>query len=38
MLDKGLLEPSAEHIADFLFNSKGLSKTSIGEYLGEKWV
>ncbi|OQR80222.1 cytohesin-2-like [Tropilaelaps mercedesae] len=31
-----LLEKTPEAIADFLFNGEGLSKKSIGDYLGEK--
>lgn len=32
------LEKTPEAVADFLFNGEGLSKKSIGDYLGEKEV
>lgn len=33
-----LLEKTPEAVANFLFNGEGLSKKSIGDYLGEKEV
>ncbi|XP_003737455.1 cytohesin-2 [Galendromus occidentalis] len=36
LIDTGLVEKTPEAVADFLFNGEGLSKKSIGDYLGEK--
>ncbi|XP_022709060.1 cytohesin-1-like isoform X2 [Varroa jacobsoni] len=36
LIDFGQLEKTPEAVADFLFNGEGLSKKSIGDYLGEK--
>ena len=34
--DQGLLEMTAESVAEFLFKTENLSKKAIGDYLGEK--
>ncbi|KHJ41836.1 Sec7 domain protein [Trichuris suis] len=36
LIEHGLLGETPEQVAEFLFKAEGLSKTSIGEYLGER--
>ena len=36
LVTNGLLNDTAEDVAAFLFEGEGLSKTQIGNYLGEK--
>jgi len=36
LVSHGLLTNTAEDVAQFLYKGKGLSKTVIGDYLGEK--
>ncbi len=36
LIDNNLVENTPEMVASFLYNSEGLNKTSICEYLGEK--
>lgn len=36
LIEFGFLEKTPESVAEFLFNGEGLSKKSIGDYLGEK--
>jgi Sec7-like guanine-nucleotide exchange factor len=38
LLENSLIENTPDAIAQFLFSGEGLNKTSIGNYLGEKWV
>ena len=38
LMDKGMLQKEPISVASFLFQGVALSKTSIGEYLGERWV
>ncbi|VEN49180.1 unnamed protein product, partial [Callosobruchus maculatus] len=36
LIEKGLLQHTAESVAQFLHKGEGLNKTAIGDYLGEK--
>lgn len=36
LIENGLVENTPEAVASFLYNSEGLTKTAIGEYMGEK--
>lgn len=36
LIEKGLLQQTAESVAQFLHKGEGLNKTAIGDYLGEK--
>jgi len=36
LMSNGLLEDSAESVAEFLHKGEGLNKTAIGDYLGER--
>lgn len=36
LIENGLIQNTSEHTAAFLYNETGLSKRSIGDYLGEK--
>ncbi|EFA08188.1 cytohesin-1 isoform X1 [Tribolium castaneum] len=36
LIEKGLLQNTAESVAQFLHKGEGLNKTAIGDYLGEK--
>uniref|UniRef100_A0A803KDP6 Cytohesin 4 n=1 Tax=Xenopus tropicalis TaxID=8364 RepID=A0A803KDP6_XENTR len=38
LIEKKFVEKDPSHIASFLFHGEGLSKTAIGEYLGERDV
>jgi len=37
LVSNGLLEDSAESVAQFLHKGEGLNKTAIGDYLGERY-
>lgn len=36
LIENGLLQQTAESVAQFLYKGEGLNKTAIGDYLGEK--
>ncbi|RZF37897.1 hypothetical protein LSTR_LSTR009997 [Laodelphax striatellus] len=36
LLEHGLLQATADHVAAFLYKGEGLNKTAIGDYLGER--
>jgi len=36
LVEHGLLQLTAEDVAQFLFKGEGLNKTAIGDYLGER--
>lgn len=36
LVEHGLLQPTQEDVAGFLYKGEGLNKTAIGDYLGER--
>jgi cytohesin len=38
LIEHGLLQNTAEDVSQFLHKGEGLSKTAIGDYLGERFA